>query len=349
MKIISTKKHTTQLAMSTLMFCIVIVGIVVAEPFDEAMINAHQRNESFSRLAQNASPAFQAFDNYDLTGPDISVKSSIDLQACFAACQFERACQALSFDKWKKQCFLKKSAGSARFDPSLISELPVSAPLPSMAEGTITVEALPGTGFSGDAYRSATSSSLGNCELVCQNDKDCVAFTYLASQQTCKEFQTVAGYIPDHVSDSGVKRQVRITVAEPPLAPAVTPQLETKPTSVELIFLTCSCEQISCVLRGDKGIDSCTRPSVTANITIDRAQKIVTHKSLALTYSAPLTESALAYSFNTELDFMAETGSDDTIIDKQSGSFNSQIDITSNDNSASYHVKYSGKCKQIPQ
>ena len=225
-KTITAERYTVRFV-TPMILGAVMIKVAAASSFDVAT-DSTRHHDSFSRLAQNASPAFQAFDNYDLTGPDISVKSSIDLQACFAACQFERACQALSFDKWKKQCFLKKSAGSARFDPSLISELPVSAPLPSMAEGTITVEALPGTGFSGDAYRSATSSSLGNCELVCQNDKDCVAFTYLASQQTCKEFQTVAGYIPDHVSDSGVKRQVRITVAEPPLAPAVTPQLETR-------------------------------------------------------------------------------------------------------------------------
>jgi len=152
--------------------------------------------------------ALQAYDNYDLTGPDISVQANSDLKACLALCQAEPKCQAFSFNKWKKECALKSASGLLRFDARSVFGLPASSAVPAEANGEFKMETLPDTRLLGAAFKSTSASSFGRCSSTCQSDKDCVAFTYAAAEQSCKGFQSVDGYGPDQAAESGFKRQV---------------------------------------------------------------------------------------------------------------------------------------------
>jgi PAN domain len=174
--------------------------------------------------AQSDSPAMQAYDNYSLTGPDISMLVNSDAKACLVACQAEPKCQALSFNKWKKDCSLKSAAGSLRFDPSSVIALPASTPLPAMPTGEINVETIPSTRFLGNDFKSTSVSSFGNCLLACQKDTDCVAFTYSAAEQACKAFQSADGYVADQAVDSGVKQQVQTVGSGAPPMQQARPQ-----------------------------------------------------------------------------------------------------------------------------
>ena len=186
----------------------VLAGAAVASPLDRTLNNSCILCYGVQQHPfQNASVELQAYDNYDLVAPNVNAFTSSDLQSCSMACRSTIECQAYSFDKWNKQCFLKKMPGSLRFDPSFVSGLPAGAALPSMAEGAITMEQFPGRRFFSSVHRSTHSLSLEKCEIDCRDDRGCVAFTYASSEQTCTVFESVDGYLPDQIASSGAKLQ----------------------------------------------------------------------------------------------------------------------------------------------
>src|SRR5690242_16544355 len=61
------------------------------------------------RLAQNRPAILQAYDNYDINGQNIRVGRTTDIQACSQSCQSDSECRGFSFNKWEKQCALKRA------------------------------------------------------------------------------------------------------------------------------------------------------------------------------------------------------------------------------------------------
>jgi hypothetical protein len=198
----------------------------------------YQRSSSeFTVVAQNRAP-LQDYDNYDLTGTDLRILQGIDVQACSTACRVDNQCQAYSFDKWHSRCSLKATLGSLRFEPSAIAGLAPNATLPPGSNAPWSMQRLQGRSFSTTASRSEQMPTYDQCERTCQNEQSCVALSYSNREQACRLFQTISGYSTDQDTDSAIKHQNTDDAsnhpqqAEPPLAPAIAPQLQaTAPAS----------------------------------------------------------------------------------------------------------------------
>ena len=96
--------------------------------------DALERNDGFT---QNTSLVLQAYDNYDLrSGPITSSSKKRISKYCATTCRSDAICQAYSFDKWKKQCSLKKTAGCASLDPRRFfkSALRRARPVPTVGD-----------------------------------------------------------------------------------------------------------------------------------------------------------------------------------------------------------------------
>jgi len=166
--------------------------------------------EAGTAVGQTSS-AFQAYDNYDLTGSNVRSLSGVDLQGCSAACQTEGQCKAFSFDKWKRQCSLKAKIGLMRFEPSSVSG--ISGALPQTSSAPWELRRIRGQTFTANRFRSETLQSYGECEHSCEIEQDCIGVSYAVQNQNCKMFQSIDGYSADQNTDSGYKRQVQETQA----------------------------------------------------------------------------------------------------------------------------------------
>ncbi len=80
-----------------------------------------------------------------------------------------------------------------------------------------------GRSFTSDAYRSQTMISYDQCEKTCENEQNCVGFSYSTQQQMCRMFNSIQGHSADQDTDIGIKRQQgRVAVVASPIAPAVS-------------------------------------------------------------------------------------------------------------------------------
>jgi hypothetical protein len=151
--------------------------------------------------------SFHVSDNYDLDGADLRTVKNTDRDKCISACKDEPRCQAFSFDKWNRYCFLKSTISARRLDPRSISGLRENAPAPPTAGESEQMERYRGKLFPGTGYKTLSRTSFETCEATCKQDHSCVAYTVEKAQQLCRLFNTTGEYFPNIQADSGIKRQ----------------------------------------------------------------------------------------------------------------------------------------------
>jgi hypothetical protein len=156
----------------------------------------------------SAGPALQPYDNYDLTGPNHRILRGGSLQTCSAACQDEAQCQAFSYDKWEQKCFLKQDLGAFSFDPRFTSGISSRLASPPISNEPIVMMCSAERIVTHSEASSFTASSLGQCQKACEEDSNCVAFTFEQFQQKCSVFPTADEVVDDRAVVSGVKRQL---------------------------------------------------------------------------------------------------------------------------------------------
>lgn len=159
-------------------------------------------------MAQNEQ-AFTLYDNYDLTGTNLSTLSLSDvrdLQNCMEACQIEAHCQGYTYNKFFRSCSFKKTVGTLRFDPSSVAG--VSGSLPPASDAPFEMELIEERRFVGNSYRSQAISSYAECERICEEDQQCVGTSYAVTQHTCRLFGTVAKIVTDAGTASAMKRRI---------------------------------------------------------------------------------------------------------------------------------------------
>ncbi|MBX9826178.1 MAG: DUF4189 domain-containing protein [Xanthobacteraceae bacterium] len=154
--------------------------------------------------ASQAESPFQAYDNYDLTGDEYRRLESLDVSACSQSCTSESQCQAFVFDKWTRQCSLKKSVAASRFDPGVIAGLRQASSFPSITAEPLVMQRQLGLSLSGTGVDEPTATSLDACESLCRSQQDCVAVTY---QKSCTRFQSVEQRSANGEARSSIKRQ----------------------------------------------------------------------------------------------------------------------------------------------
>jgi hypothetical protein len=151
--------------------------------------------------------AYNAYDNRDMDGGDLTTLKNVDLASCISACKSESECQAYSFDKWNRYCFLKSSVGSLRLDPRSTTGIRQGLATPPTAAGPITMVRYRGKLFPGTGYRTLDRAQFDSCESTCKQEQSCVAFTFQKSEQRCQLFNTTGEYFANSQTDSGVKTQ----------------------------------------------------------------------------------------------------------------------------------------------
>ena len=178
-----------------------------AEPEQNVTLRASQHtNGIFGRLAQNR-PPLQAYDNYDLTGPTGRTLSDVELQGCSDTCQSDNQCQAFSYDKWQRQCFLKQALGSLRFEPRFTSGIASNATPPPMSNEPIVMVCSKERITAQSGFRLTPNSSFEQCQKSCEGDGDCVAFMFAEARLQCSIFRSVDAVVTDQAVISGLKRQ----------------------------------------------------------------------------------------------------------------------------------------------
>jgi hypothetical protein len=202
----------------------VVLFAAVAVTADRA--SAENGDSGAVQLAQSR-PQLQAYDNYDLTGPEIRSVPDIELPACAAACQAESQCQAFSYDKWRQRCSLRQTAGSFRFEPRAVSGIAADSAMPVSSQPFV-MECFPSTNVAQAPARSVADQSFDQCEKACEKDKECVAFAHSQAAQTCSLFRAADRMVPDQATVSGVKHQLaasdeRVEICKLSSAAAVTP------------------------------------------------------------------------------------------------------------------------------
>jgi hypothetical protein len=193
-------------ALATIVLIVINAGAAASPLHGGARPDASLRDRHL-HLAQTR-PAPQPYGNYDLTGRERRRLDGADLQSCMDACQSDGQCAAFSYDTWSGSCSLKDSAGSFRFDPRTVSGFIDPAETPSVADSATVMECFAGRNFSDAAGAPDTDVSFEQCEISCETDKECVAFSYRPADRTCSRFNLAGRPAPDADATVGIKRQL---------------------------------------------------------------------------------------------------------------------------------------------
>src|SRR5262245_48219486 len=160
-----------------------------------------------ARPSPSVSAEFNVRDNRDPDGQDVRRINETTVEACALACIEEARCQAYSFDKWNRVCFLKTNVVALRLDPKSTTGVRQSlGKLPGI-ETPARMEPYPKRFFPGDGYRSFAASSVGVCKSTCFEDLNCVAYTLRKFEKICTLFKSTGEYFRNENADSGIKTQ----------------------------------------------------------------------------------------------------------------------------------------------
>lgn len=166
-------------------------------------------NRSSDSATDAASGSYVSRDNRDLIGVDLRTLKNIELDDCVSACQREADCQGYSFDKWNRYCFLKTNLSALILDPKSLSGVRQNLQMPPTSDVEATMVHYRGKKFPGSGYKSIANSIYENCEMTCQNELACVAFSFDKQSLVCKLFNSTGVYVLNALSDSGAKIQPR--------------------------------------------------------------------------------------------------------------------------------------------
>jgi peptidyl-prolyl cis-trans isomerase C len=152
---------------------------------------------------------FGTYSNSDIYGNDLRTLKNIEQKACSAACQASPQCQAYSYDRWNRWCFLKSAVGELAFEPGSISGVKKALPEPALSTAAVRIDRRLAKGYSGSHKRTTAVASIEQCEETCKSDKSCVGYTYAKSAKICKAFDQIEGFGPEGGAVSGRKTQTR--------------------------------------------------------------------------------------------------------------------------------------------
>jgi hypothetical protein len=151
-------------------------------------------------------PGFVSRENRDMDGGDLGAPlKNVDMAACQVACRSNRACVAVSFDKWNRWCFLKRAVVALRLEPQSDTAIRADHPVPAQVTAAVTMESFRAL-FPGSGYRTSEAKSRESCSDLCLKDARCLAYTFRAN--ACTLFDQPAEYSRNSTALSGVKRQL---------------------------------------------------------------------------------------------------------------------------------------------
>jgi hypothetical protein len=149
----------------------------------------------------------KAYDNFDIPQGDARTLKNVELSKCEAVCTADRECQAISYDKWNKWCFLKTKITKLTLDPSSTSVVRRSLNDPEQSKSPIRIEMLVSKTFHGHSLRNDSFHTVQECQKACEQDRACLGFSYMASGQDCRLFSLLETVTHDNGVTSGYKTQ----------------------------------------------------------------------------------------------------------------------------------------------
>jgi hypothetical protein len=150
---------------------------------------------------------FRIYEGRDIEGNDLKSLKLANFPNCVDECKADKRCVALSFDKWNRVCFLKRSAGVLmRIEPSSIVAVISDASVEQSPE-PITIEFYRNRTFVDPPYDAVPNMSFSKCSERCARDKKCEVFTLNRADARCNLIARPSEWFKSETSDCGVKRQ----------------------------------------------------------------------------------------------------------------------------------------------
>jgi hypothetical protein len=157
------------------------------------------------------SVSYQRYDNRDIYSNDVGVFRDVDQANCESACTSNSQCEAYSYNKWKRVCFLKSGLRASRLEPSSISVVKNSLAFPPVVDVQATVSIYRNRSFSGEGIGDMAMASTEACANVCSTRLSCVAYNFYNTQKICRFFNSQSALpVASAGIDSGSKSQAYV-------------------------------------------------------------------------------------------------------------------------------------------
>ena len=147
--------------------------------------------------------------NRDIDGRDYQVLRDQSLAGCESQCKSDGRCQAYTFNKWERVCFLKSSAKVARVEPRGISGVLATEQIRTTLRPP-KIERLRSRQFPNHPYRSQTAADYDGCARACAADQSCLGFNFAKADRSCALIATLDKSVPGNGTDAGMKWQAPI-------------------------------------------------------------------------------------------------------------------------------------------
>jgi hypothetical protein len=118
----------------------------------------------------------------------------MDMPACAASCSKNSQCQAFSYDKWNRACFLKTAITALRLDPKSMSGIRKGLAIPPTVDDQARMYVYRNKSFPGDGFNTSRARSSADCARSCEQNLSCVAYTYYKQTELCRLFKTADKY-----------------------------------------------------------------------------------------------------------------------------------------------------------
>ncbi|WP_442579127.1 trypsin-like peptidase domain-containing protein [Mesorhizobium sp. ASY16-5R] len=145
---------------------------------------------------------FRHFDNQDVIGFDYATLRRVSRDECVAACRDDMRCQAVTYHKAARFCFLKNDAVLTVWNRDAVGV--ISAGLVSTVLQT-SFSVSSGMDQPGGDYLHLTQSSFVGCFLACGKDDRCRSFAYVRKSNSCWLKDGIGGRVKRAGVDLGIK------------------------------------------------------------------------------------------------------------------------------------------------
>ena len=166
---------------------------------------------AFALPALLAPPGFARFDGMDMAGGDIDSRPADSGTACMEICRTTAGCDAATYDRWNRMCFLKDVTRSAKaLSQHPKSDLYVAG---GQIDGIHSAPTDPvilrraGKGFFDRPAFYLQGKDFQDCADQCLTDSSCHAFNYIAETGACQVFDRPGEYFDRAGTEAGFKVQ----------------------------------------------------------------------------------------------------------------------------------------------
>jgi PAN domain len=121
-------------------------------------------------------------------------------------CESSQSCQAYSYDKWKKFCYLKSNLKPLTLDSSSIVGVRAGAGVPTVSDAPIRMEHRSAR-FEGSHTNAAPAQAADSCRESCEREQKCLGYTFLTISRECNLFGEITSLVRDKNFVSGFKKQ----------------------------------------------------------------------------------------------------------------------------------------------